>query len=98
MRLSPGSFNQRNSEMWWNYLRSAVYSIDTSDERHSHSVLFGRSLTLQLAGASLKEDLAGEPTDPSFRRERSHRRTPFSRSSPKGHQAEEISPPRSSGL
>src|SRR5215472_4785854 len=69
MRLSPGSFNHRNSGVWWNYLRSAVSIIDTSAERHSHFVLFGRSLTLHLAVASLKEGLAGEPTDPSFRRE-----------------------------
>ena len=31
-----------------------VSIIDTSGERHRHSVLFHRSLTLQLAGASLK--------------------------------------------
>ena len=31
------------------------YRIDTSGERHSHSVLFGRSLTLHLAVASLKK-------------------------------------------
>src|SRR5215831_4378391 len=55
MRLSPGSFNHRNSEVWWNCLRSAVCIIDTSDERHSHSVLFDRSLTLHLAVASLKK-------------------------------------------
>src|SRR5215469_1628584 len=54
MRLSPGSFNPRNSEVWWNCLRSAVSIIDTSGERPSHSVLFGRSLTLHLAVASLK--------------------------------------------
>ena len=40
--------------MWWNYLRSAVSIIDTSGERHSHSVLFDRSLTLQLGVVSLK--------------------------------------------
>src|SRR5215469_8709241 len=54
MRLSPGSFNHRNSEVWWNCLRSAVSIIDTSGERHSHSVLFDRSLTLQLTVVSLK--------------------------------------------
>ena len=54
MRRSPGWFNHRNSEVWWNYLRSAVSIIDTSAERHSHFVLFGRSLTLHLAVASLK--------------------------------------------
>src|SRR5215469_16592226 len=54
MRLSPGSFNHRNSDVWWNCLRSAVSIIDTSDERHSHSVLFDRSLTLQLTVVSLK--------------------------------------------
>src|SRR5215472_9757252 len=52
MRLSPGSFNPRNSEVWWNCLRSAVSIIDTSGERHSHSVLFGRSLTLHLASTA----------------------------------------------
>src|SRR5215469_15014268 len=55
MRLSPGWFNHRNSEVWWNYLRSAVSIIDTSGERHSHSVVFDRSLTLHLAVASLKK-------------------------------------------
>ena len=57
MRLSPGSFNHRNSGVWWNYLRSAVSIINTSGEQHSHSVtvLFGRSLTLHLAVASLKK-------------------------------------------
>src|SRR5215469_10675832 len=55
MRLSPGSFNHRNSEVWWNCLRSAVSIIDMSGERHSHSVLFDRSLTLHLAVVSLKE-------------------------------------------
>jgi hypothetical protein len=35
MRLSPGWFKHRNSEVWWNCLRSAVSIIDTSDERHS---------------------------------------------------------------
>src|SRR6516165_7096735 len=55
MRLSPGSFNHRNSEVWWNCRRSAVSIIDTSDERHSYSVLFGRSLTVHLAVASLKK-------------------------------------------
>src|SRR5215472_18905514 len=54
MRLSPGWFNHRNSEVWWNCLRSAVSIIDTSGERHSHSVLFDRSLPLQLAVVSLK--------------------------------------------
>src|SRR5215469_13529944 len=54
MRLSPGSFNPRNSEVWWNCLKSAVSIIDMSDERHRHCVLFGRSLTLHLAVASLK--------------------------------------------
>src|SRR5215472_1416881 len=54
MRRSPGSFNHRNSEVWWNCLRSAVSIIDTSGERHSHSVLFDRSLTLQFAVVSLK--------------------------------------------
>src|SRR5215831_9738126 len=54
MRLSPGWFNPRNSEVWWNCLRSAVSIIDTSGERHNHSVLFDRSLTLQLAIVSLK--------------------------------------------
>ena len=33
MRLSPGWFNHRNSEVWWNCLKSAVSIIDTSDER-----------------------------------------------------------------
>ena|SRR6516165_6017276 len=55
MRLSPGWFNHRNSEVWWNCLRWAVSIIDTSGERHSHSVLFGRSLTLHLAVAYLKK-------------------------------------------
>src|SRR5215472_7079910 len=55
MRLSPGWFNPRTSEVWWNYPRSAVSIIDTSGEQHSHSVLFGRSLTLHLAVASLKK-------------------------------------------
>ena len=32
------------------------YRIDTSGARHSHSVLFGRSLTLQLAVVSLKKN------------------------------------------
>src|SRR5215469_11581342 len=54
MRLRPGWFNHRNSEVWWNCLRSAVSIIDTNGERHSHSVVFGRSLTLHLAVASLK--------------------------------------------
>jgi len=54
MRLSPGPFNPRNSEMWWNCLKSAVSIIDTSGERHSHSVLFDPSLTFQLAVVSLK--------------------------------------------
>src|SRR5215472_7524229 len=54
MRLSPGSFNHRNLEVWWNCLRSAVSIIDTSGERLSHSVLFDRSLTLHLAVVSLK--------------------------------------------
>jgi hypothetical protein len=35
-------FNHRNSEVWWNCLRSAVSVIDTSDERHSLS--FARML------------------------------------------------------
>src|SRR5215831_11928409 len=55
MRRSPGWFNPRNSGVWWNCRRSAVSIIGTSDERHSHSVLFGRSLTLRLAVASLKK-------------------------------------------
>src|SRR6516162_4406828 len=55
MRRSPGWFNHRNWEVWWNCRRSAVSIIDTSGERHSHSVLFGRSLTLHLAVASLKK-------------------------------------------
>jgi len=55
MRLSPGSFNHRNSEVWWTCRRSAVSIIDTSDEQHSHAVLFGRSLTLHPAVASLKK-------------------------------------------
>jgi hypothetical protein len=38
-----------------NCLRSAVCIIDTSGERHSHSVLFGRSLTSHLAVASLQK-------------------------------------------
>src|SRR5215831_13078313 len=54
MRRSPGWFNPRNSEVWWNCRRSAVSIIDTSGERHNHSVLFGRSLTLHLAVASLE--------------------------------------------
>jgi len=41
--------------VWWNCRRSAVSIIDTSGERHSHSVLFGRSLTLHLAVASLQK-------------------------------------------
>jgi hypothetical protein len=61
MRRSPGWFNPRNSGVWWNCRRSAVSIIDTSGERHSHSLLFGRSLTLHLAVASLQ--------NPSFRRE-----------------------------
>src|SRR6516165_12325733 len=55
MRLSPGWFNHRNSEVWWNSLRLAVSIIDTSGERHSHSVLFGRSLTLHRAVAYLEK-------------------------------------------
>ena len=55
MRRSLGWFNHRNSEVWWNCRRSAVSIIDTSGERHSHSVLFGRSLTLHLAVAFLKK-------------------------------------------
>ena len=35
MRLSPGRFKHRNSEVWWNCLRSAVSIIATSGERHS---------------------------------------------------------------
>jgi len=69
MRLSPGSFNHRNSEVWWNCVRSAVSIIDTSSERHSHSVLFDRSLTLQLAGASLKNIGQANQPIPSCRRE-----------------------------
>src|SRR5215831_11682655 len=55
MRLSPGWFNHRNSEVWWNSPRSAVSIIDTGGERYSHSVLFGRSLTLHLAASSLQK-------------------------------------------
>src|SRR5215469_3353260 len=96
MRLSPGSFHHRNSEVWWNCLRSAVCIIDTSDERHSHSVLFDRSLHLTARSCSLKKIWqANQPSRRSV--EKITWRTPFSRSSPKGHQAEEISPPRSSG-
>src|SRR6516164_8291159 len=63
MRRSPGWFNPRNSEVWWNCRRSAVSIIDTSGERHSHSVLFGRSLTLHLTVASLKKTRqASRPT------------------------------------
>src|SRR5215471_10419759 len=102
MRLSPGSFNHRNSEVWWNCLRSAVSIIDTSAERHSHSVLFGRSLTLHLAVVSLKEispqqglEQANQPIRRSV--EKITGADSPSRSSPKAPQAEEISPPRSSG-
>src|SRR6516165_6159747 len=61
MRLSPGWFNPRNSGVWWNCRRSAVSIIDTSGERHSHSVLFGRSLTSHLAVASLKKIWQANP-------------------------------------
>src|SRR5215469_366962 len=89
MRRSPGWFNHRNSEVWWNCLRSAVSIIDTNGERHRHSVLFHRSLTLQLAVVSLKK--IGQANQPIRRSVESdhHQRTPFSRPSPKGHQAEE---------
>src|SRR5215469_7258626 len=96
MRLSPGWFNHRNSEVWWNCLRSAVSIIDTSGERHSHSVLFGRSLTLQLAVASLKKIWqANQPIRRSV--EKITSADSVLEIEPKGHQAEEISPLRSSG-
>jgi hypothetical protein len=78
-------------------LRSAVSIIDTSGERRSHSRPVRPITHLTACSRFPQEHFAGEPTDPSFPRERSHPRTPFSRSSPKEHQAEEISRPRSSG-
>ena len=69
MRLSPGWFNHRDSGVWWNCLRSAASIIDTSGERRSHLVLFGRSLTLHLASASLKKSWQADRPDPLFRPE-----------------------------
>ena len=96
MRLSPGWFNHRNSGVWWNCLRSAVSIIDTSAERHSHSVLFGRSLTSHLAVASLKKIWqANQPIRRSV--EKITSADFILEIDPKGHQAGKISPPRSSG-
>src|SRR6516165_495137 len=91
MRLSPGWFNHRNSGVWWNCLRSAASIIDTSGERRSHLVLFGRLTPYASRRLGRRTNRSVVPP------RRSHQRTSSSRSSPKGHQAGKISPPRSSG-
>jgi len=63
MRLSPGWFNHRNSEVWWNCLRSAVSVIDTSGERHRYFIQFNQQPTVWSAVTLLREILALEPVD-----------------------------------
>src|SRR6516164_8988834 len=81
MRLSPGWFNHRNSGVWWNCLRSAASIIDTSGERRSHLVRFGRLTSYASRRFGRRTNRSVVPP------RRSHQRTSFSRSSPKGHQA-----------
>src|SRR6516165_7003857 len=75
----------------WNCLRSAVSIIATSGERRSHLVLFGRLTPYASRRFGRRTNRSVVPP------RRSHQRTSSSRSSPKGHQAGKISPPRSSG-
>src|SRR5215469_4835016 len=96
MRLSPGWFNHRNSGVWWNCLRSAVSIIDTSGEQRSHSVLFGRSLTLHLAVAFLEK--IGQANPPIRRSvERITSADFILEIEPERTSSGKISPPRSSG-
>jgi hypothetical protein len=82
MRLSPGWFNHRNSEVWWNCLRSAVSIIDTSGERHSHSSCSAdhSPYTSQLLPLRRFGRRTNRSVVPS---RRSHQQTSFSRSSQK---------------
>src|SRR5215472_5845387 len=66
MRRSPGWFNHRNSGVWQNCRRSAVSIIDTSGERHSQLRPVRPITHLTPRSCFPSEDLAGEPTHPSF--------------------------------
>src|SRR6516162_9671772 len=96
MRLSPGRFKHRNSEVWWNCLRSAVSIIATSGERHSppscsadHSPYTSQLLPLRTFGRW---------TDPIRCSVQKITSADFILEiEPKRTSAGEISPPRSSG-
>src|SRR6516162_9729182 len=96
MRLSPGRFKHRNSEVWWNCLRSAVSIIDTSGERHSP--LSCSADHLPYTSHLLRLRKFGRRTDPIRCSVQKITSADFILEiEPKRTSAGEISPPRSSG-